>query len=357
MKIDIKKIVIGLVILGLVISFPFLFNNAKQGKDTDATSKGDTTETASDDDKGEDEQVQIGILQLVSHPALDAIAQGIYDGLAEAGYKNGEKASIDLENAQGDQGNLATMTQTLIAKDPDVLVGITTPAAQTLANAEKTTPVIMSAVTYPEEAGLVASENKPGGNVTGVSDRTPVKEQIAQIKEVLPDAETIGVLYTASEDNAATQAKEAEQAIEELGLKSETKTVSNTTDLQQISEQLASQVDAIYVPIDNGIASAMVTLVNVTDSYKIPVFPSADTMVKDGGFMGLGVDQYGVGKQTAEVIVDILKGEKPSDYPIKITTATTTYVNEEKAKELGITIPDDLLKDAEIVVPSEEGGN
>lgn len=291
----------------------------------------------------------IGILQLVSHPALDAIKKGIVDGLAQEGYKEGESIKIDFQNAQGDQGNLATMAQQLLTKDKQLVVGITTPAAQQLAGKESERPIILSGVTYPQQAGLVASEEHPGKNVTGVSDRVNIKAQIAQIHEVLPQAKKIGILYTASEDNAVAQAKTAEQEVKALGLIPVVKSVANTTDLHQVATQLASDVEAVYVPIDNGIASAMATLVQVTDQARIPVFPSADTMVKDGGLMGIGVDQYQIGRLTAKVVADVLKGKKPADYPIQVTDKGTTYINEKKAKELGIQIPESIVKEAQKV--------
>ncbi|RLK62879.1 ABC transporter substrate-binding protein [Atopobacter sp. AH10] len=291
----------------------------------------------------------IGILQLVSHPALDAIKKGIVDGLADAGYKEGKTIKIDFQNAQGDQGNLSTMAQQLLTKDKKLVVGITTPAAQQLAGKETERPIILSGVTYPEQAGLVESEDHPGKNVTGVSDRVNIKAQISQIHEVLPKAKKIGILYTSSEDNAVAQAKTAEKEVKALGLLPVVKSVTNTTDIHQVATQLASEVDAIYVPIDNGIASAMATLVQVTDQAKIPVFPSADTMVKDGGLMGMGVDQYQIGRLTAKVVVDVLKGKNVADYPIQVADKGTTYINKKKVKELGIEIPESIAKDAVMV--------
>ncbi|WEG36749.1 tryptophan ABC transporter substrate-binding protein [Amygdalobacter nucleatus] len=325
---------IVLVVLALIVSLFFLkkLDNGNSEKVSSVSAK--------------NEVPTIGILQLVSHPALDSIKQGIIDGLADAGYQEGKSINIDFQNAQGDQSNLSLMAQQLLTKEKKLVIGITTPAAQQLASKEKERPIILSGITYPKQAGLVDSEAHPGKNVTGVSDRLNIKAQIEQIHEVLPDAKKIGILYTSSEDNALAQAKTAEQEIKKIGLEAVVKSVTNTTDIHQVATQLASEVQAIYVPIDNGIASAMATLVQVTDQAKIPVFPSADSMVKDGGMMGIGVDQYQIGRLTAKVVVDVLNGKDVATYPIQVLDKGTTYINKKKAAELNINIPEKIAEKA-----------
>lgn len=325
---------IVLVVLALIVSLFFLkkLDNGNSEKVSSVSAK--------------NEVPTIGILQLVSHPALDSIKQGIIDGLADAGYQEGKSINIDFQNAQGDQSNLSLMAQQLLTKEKKLVIGITTPAAQQLASKEKERPIILSGITYPKQAGLVDSEAHPGKNVTGVSDRLNIKAQIEQIHEVLPDAKKIGILYTSSEDNALAQAKTAEQEIKKIGLETVVKSVTNTTDIHQVATQLASEVQAIYVPIDNGIASAMATLVQVTDQAKIPVFPSADSMVKDGGMMGIGVDQYQIGRLTAKVVVDVLNGKDVATYPIQVLDKGTTYINKKKAVELNINIPEKIAEKA-----------
>ena len=246
------------------------------------------------------------------------------------------------------------MSEKLVSGGNNILVGITTPATLALANNTKETPIIMGGITYPVEAGLIASESKPGNNITGVSDRTPIKQQLEIMKQVLPNMKKVGILYTSSEDNAVKQAEEAEKYAKELGLEVKVSTIANTNDIQQVTESLASQVDAIFVPIDNTIASAMATVTQVTDAVKVPVFPSADTMVADGGVLGVGVDQYQIGVETAKVVVKVLKGANPADTPITLANKGVVYVNEEKAKKLGITIPESILKDAQKVTPTNK---
>jgi len=241
------------------------------------------------------------------------------------------------------------MGQKLVTDNNDILVGITTPATLSLSNATKDKPIIMAGITYPVEAGLIKSEDKPGNNITGVSDRTPIKQQLEIMKKVLPKMKKVGILYTASEDNSVKQAQEAEKLAKELGLEVKVSSIANTNDIQQVTESLASETDAIFVPIDNTIASAMSTVVKVTDAKKIPVFPSADTMVADGGVLGIGVDQYQIGVETAKVVAKVLKGEDTKNMPIVLANEGVIYLNEAKAKQLGIEIPSEVKEKAKVV--------
>ncbi|MDB6213730.1 tryptophan ABC transporter substrate-binding protein [Gemella haemolysans] len=329
----INKIFVAFAVL-LVCVLGYGYFSSKKGEDTK---------------KVDNKEVKVGVLQLLSHPALDQIYKGLEDGLKKEGYEVGKNLKIDLQNAQGDQSNLASMGQKLVTDNNDILVGITTPATLSLSNATKDKPIIMGGITYPVEAGLIKSEDKPGNNITGVSDRTPIKQQLEIMKKVLPNMKKVGILYTASEDNSVKQAQEAEKLAKELGLEVKVSTVANTNDIQQVTESLASQTDAIFVPIDNTIASAMATVVKVTDAKKIPVFPSADTMVADGGLLGLGVDQYQIGVETAKVVAKVLKGADTKDMPIVLANEGVIYLNEAKAKQLGIEIPKEIKDKAKVV--------
>ena len=329
----INKIFVAFAVL-LVCVLGYGYFSSKKGEDTK---------------KVDNKEVKVGVLQLLSHPALDQIYKGLEDGLKKEGYEVGKNLKINLQNAQGDQSNLASMGQKLVTDNNDILVGITTPATLSLSNATKDKPIIMGGITYPVEAGLIKTEDKPGNNITGVSDRTPIKQQLEIMKKVLPNMKKVGILYTASEDNAVKQAQEAEKLAKELGLEVKVSTVANTNDIQQVTESLASQTDAIFVPIDNTIASAMATVVKVTDAKKIPVFPSADTMVADGGLLGLGVDQYQIGVETAKVVAKVLKGADTKDMPIVLANEGVIYLNEAKAKQLGIEIPKEIKDKAKVV--------
>ena len=329
-----KKNVLGFIVV-IVIALAYYFvNNTKKGNEDVAKSE---------------KVINIGVLQLLSHPALDSIYKGLEDELARQGYENGKNIKIDLQNAQGEQSNLALMSGKLVSEKNDILVGITTPATLSLANVTKDIPIVMAGITYPVEAGLIASEDKPGNNITGVSDRTPIKQQLELIKQIIPNLKTLGLLYTSSEDNSIKQIEETKKYAKELGINIKLASIANTNDIQQVTESLASEVNAIFVPIDNTIASAMATVVKVTDKFKVPVFPSADTMVKDGGVLGLGVDQYQIGVSTAKVLIDILKGGKPAEMPIVLANKSIIYLNEAQAIKLGLEIPADIKEKAEIV--------
>lgn len=303
--------------------------------------------TAKTETVTKEEKPMVGILQLTSHPALDLIYKGIVDELNDAGYIDGETMTLDFQNAQGDQSNLNSMSTRFVSRGADVMVGIATPSAQALANSSQDIPIVLGAVTDPEGSGLVKSNEAPGGNITGVSDLTPIKEQFSLIKEILPEAQTIGILYSSSEDNSIVQADQAIEIAEEMGLDTQVMTVSSTNDVAQVASTLAAQVDAIWVPTDNTIASAMNTLVSAADSNLIPVFPAVDTMVEEGGLATVGLDQYELGRLTGEMVVAILNGDAdPSTTPIRYLDQGDIIINEEKAEQLGITIPTQVLEKA-----------
>ena len=280
--------------------------------------------------------VKVGVLQFVTHEALDEIYRGIKAGLEEEGY-SGDKLKIDFLNAEGDQSKVQTMSQKLVANQNDVLIGIATPAAQGLASATKEIPIIMGAVTDPVGAKLVKSLDQPGGNVTGVSDKTPIKAQVDLIKELTPNVKTVGVIYSSSEDNSKSQVEEFKNLAEKAGLEVVVKSVPSTNEIKTTSEVLLSQVDAVWVPLDNTIASAFSTLVQVA---KEAIYPSVDTMVEEGGLASVVIDQYQLGVETGKMEAKVLKGEDVSTLPVNVFDEGTPVYNEEVAKELGITLPE-----------------
>lgn len=345
-----KRLVIGFgLLITALLAYAFIRSSQQSKPDSEQTP---SSESSISQGASQEKSLKLGVLQLLSHPALDAIYQGLQDELDKEGFKDGENLTLDLQNAQGDQSNLATMSNKLVSDKSDIIVAITTPATLSLANVTKDIPIVMAGITYPVEAGLISSEAKPGNNITGVSDRTPIKQQLELMKEIVPNLSTIGILYTSSEDNSVKQAEEAQAFAKELGLEVKIATIANTNDIQQVSESLASQVQAIFIPIDNTIASAMSTVVKVTDQAKVPVFPSADTMVADGGVLGLGVDQYQIGVEAAKMVIAISKGANPADTPIVIANAGVIYLNQAKADQLGLVIPDTIKSKAQLVGPA-----
>ena len=299
--------------------------------------------------KNEKKVAKVGFLQFVSHPSLDLIYKGIQDGLAEEGYKD-DQVKIDFMNSEGDQSKVATMSKQLIANGNDLVVGIATPAAQGLASATKDLPVIMAAITDPIGANLVKDLKKPGGNITGVSDHNPARRRVELIKALTPNVKTIGALYSSSEDNSKTQVEEFKAYAEKAGLTVETFAVPSTNEIASTVNVMTSKVDAIWVPIDNTIASAFSTVVSNNQSAKKPIYPSATAMVEAGGLASVVVDQHDLGVATGKMIAQVLKGAKPSDTPVNVFSTGKSIINKKLAQELGITIPESVLKEAGQVI-------
>lgn len=293
------------------------------------------------------EKFYIGLLQYTSHPSLDAIADGIIDTLAEQGYQEGQDIVLDFQNAQGDQSNLNTMANRFVVNEADLMIAIATPSALAVANASNDIPVILGAITDPENVGLVDSNETPGGNITGVSDMTPIAKQLELIRKIQPDAKTLGLLYSSSEDNAVLQGELAAELAKDYGFDTVTRTVSSTNDVSQVTKQLVSEADAIWTPNDNIIASAFPSVVEVANEARIPIYPAVDMMVAQGGLATLGLNQYQIGVKTGEMVAELLRGTiQTATESVRFADETDLVVNFKAAELLGITIPDDLLADA-----------
>ena len=287
--------------------------------------------------------LKIGIIQYMDHVALDNAREGFIAALADNGYVDKDNITIDLQNAQGDQSNLSTISDRFVSNKEDLILAIATPATQAVAGKTTEIPILATAVTDYESARLVNSNEAPGGNVTGTSDMNPVKEQIDLLVKLVPTAKTVGVLYTSSEVNSVTQAQIAKKAIEALGLKYVEVTISNSNDVQQATQTLVGQCDAIYIPTDNVLASAMPQVHSVTAQSKTPVICGESSMLEGGGLATLGINYKDLGYQTGLMAVKILKGEaKPATMPIETATKFDFKINGTIAEEIGLTIPADL---------------
>lgn len=282
---------------------------------------------------------RIGISQFITHQSLDATREGFVDELAKQGYIEGENIEIDLQNAQGEQRNLKTISQQL-AESSDVVLAIATPSAQSLANTTQTTPVIFSAVTDPVSAKLVESREHPGGNVTGTSDQSSdaILTQINLIKKVLPKAKTIGILYTQSEPNSVVQKDEAKHLLEEKGFTVVEKTILDSNNVKAAAESLMAEVDMVFVPTDNIISSTMETVKQVSIKHKVPVFGGSTEMIAVGGLYNYGTNYEELGRQTARMLVRVLKGEKPENIAVELPEKLELHTNKEMADALGIDI-------------------
>ncbi|BET05731.1 MULTISPECIES: ABC transporter substrate-binding protein [Streptococcus] len=282
---------------------------------------------------------RIGISQFITHQSLDATREGFVDELAKQGYVEGKNIEIDLQNAQGEQRNLKTISQQL-AESSDVVLAIATPSAQSLANTTQTTPVIFSAVTDPVSAKLVESREHPGGNVTGTSDQSSdaISTQINLIKKVLPKAKTIGILYTQSEPNSVVQKDEAKRLLEEKGFTVVEKTILDSNNVKAAAESLMAEVDMVFVPTDNIISSTMETVKQVSIKHKVPVFGGSTEMIAVGGLYNYGTNYEELGRQTARMLIRVLKGEKPENIAVELPEKLELHTNQEMADALGIDI-------------------
>ena len=292
-----------------------------------------------------DENIQIGISKLISHPALDAIEEGIKDYLNE----NGIVAAYETQTANGEISTASSIAQLFKTKGKDLVVGIATPTAQALANVFTDIPVVFATVTDPEAAGLMGIEN-----VAGTSDMVPVKEQLNLIERIT-GAKSIGMVYTSAESNGITLMETMRKACEEKGIELVTASVSNSAEVMMAAQSIIDRADAMYVSTDNTVISAIASLSEVCSSNNVPLF-SSDTTSSFGTevLMAGGFDYYQSGRLTGEIIKRVLDGEKPEDIGTVYLDKLEIYINLDVAEKLGISIPDDIITDAVYII---ENGN
>ncbi|HDY7828607.1 TPA: ABC transporter substrate-binding protein [Vibrio vulnificus] len=289
---------------------------------------------------------KVAVSQIVEHPALDATRQGLLDGLKAKGYVEGKNLEFDYKTAQGNPAIAVQIARQFVGESPDVLVGIATPTAQALVSATRSIPVVFTAVTDPVGAKLVKSMEQPGKNVTGLSDLSPVSQHVDLIKELLPNAKAIGVVYNPGEANAVTLVELLKKSAAEKGLKVVESTALKSADVQSATQAIAAKSDVIYAPTDNTVASAIEGMIVAANQAKKPVFGGATSYVEKGAIAGLGFDYYQVGVQTADYVVAILEGLEPGKLDVKVATGSDLVVNQGTAEKLGITIPASVLSRA-----------
>ena len=291
-----------------------------------------------------DDLKQVGILQLLTHDALDASREGFIDALNDNGYVDGETVEIEYQNPEGDQANLTSMSESLIAADKDVILAIATTPAQNLQNVNDHTPIIGTAITDFVEAGLANSNEEPGGLIAGVSDGCPINSQLDLLLEVIPSVKTLGIIYTSSEPNSEIQANQMVEECDNLGIKTIVKTVSDKTMIDDTMQSFVGNIDALYVPTDNNIASAFASVDIVATENNIPVLCGESNVVANGGLVSLGVDYYKIGYLSGEMAVSLLNGEKTiEDLKIEFQADSTVYYNSKTVAKLGITLPQSIL--------------
>lgn len=304
----------------------------------------------SSSDKKDDKVVKIGIVQLVEHPSLDQIRTETVKQLKADGYVDGENIEIVYKNAQNDQNNLKTIVDGFVSQKVDVIVPITTPAAQAAYGATKDIPIVFAAVTDPVEAGLVKSYDETTENVTGVSDRVSAERIMDLANEITPNIKSIGLIRNSGEANSKVIADELKDYAKKNGMTVIDSTVINSSEVQQATQYLVSKkVDIAFTGIDNTIASAMPVINKELIEAKIPFYVGADSMVGDGGLATCGIDYTELGQSVGKMVEQVIEGTPISDIPVIEMTDLSNYVNTETAKKIGITIPEDVLKNATII--------
>ncbi|WP_203140790.1 ABC transporter substrate-binding protein [Marinobacter mangrovi] len=292
----------------------------------------------------------VAVTQIVEHPALDAVYQGVKDELTAEGYAEGTDVTYEHESAQANTAVAAQIARKFVGDQPDVIVAIATPSAQTVAAAARDIPVVFSAVTDPVGAKLVKSLEHPGSNITGVSDMLPLDKHLDMVQRVVPDAKTIGTVYNPGEANAVALVNDLDERLKARGLKLVKAAATKTSEVLGAARSLVGKVDAIYLTTDNTVISAAEAVISVGERAKIPVFAADTATVSRGAVAALGFDYYDVGRQTGKLVGRVLKGENPGDIPVGGVETLSLYVNPGAAKRMGIELKPDVIEDAEKVI-------
>jgi putative ABC transport system substrate-binding protein len=294
--------------------------------------------------------ITVAVTAIVEHPALDAAREGIKEELAAEGFKDGDNIKFVFQNAQGNPATAAQIARQFVGDNPTVIVPISTPSAQAVVAATKDIPIVFTAVTDPVGAQLVASLDKPGANVTGLSDMSPLSDHLALIKEITPNVKKLGVVYNPGEANSVTLVTRLKELAGGAGLTIVESPATKSADVQAATRALVGRVDAIYIPTDNTVVSALEGAISVAEENKIPLYAGDTDSVKRGAIATIGFNYHDIGIQTGKIVARILKGEKPGDIAVTVATGTDLFVNPGTAAKMGVTIPDAVLKRASTVV-------
>ncbi|WP_210455548.1 ABC transporter substrate binding protein [Vibrio crassostreae] len=286
---------------------------------------------------------KVSVSQVVDHPDLNATRLGLLEGLRAKGYEPGKNLEFSYEMADGNPAQAAKIARELVSENPHVLVGIATPTSQALVSATRSIPIVFTAVTDPVGARLVKQLEKPGRNVTGLSDLSPITQHVSLIKELLPEANSIGVVYNPAEANAVALVGLLKKATRDFGFTLYTERALTIDDVESKAESVAKKSDVIYALTDNTVASGMEGLINAANQAGTPVVAGATSYVGKGAIAGLGLDYYDVGVQTADYVAAILNGQKPGKLNVKTAQSSQLVVNLEAARELGVTLPQSVI--------------
>lgn len=312
-----------------------------------AETKTETNNQAAVTETAKTEKLRVGIVQAVNHPSLDEIREYAIKGLEESDI--GENIEIIYKDAQGDPANVNTIISQFVGDEVDMIIPIATGAAQSAAAATKNIPIVFAAVSYPVKAGLVEDMNVTDKNITGVSNAIAIEDIFKLSQKLTPKVKTYGFIYNTSEVNAVASTERAKAYCDENGLKYVEATITNSSDLLQAAQSLMGKVDAIFVPNDNTIASAMPVLSAEAIKAGIPVYTGADSMVIDGGFATVGIDYKVLGRQVGDMAVRILEGQSIADNHVEVINQYSNIINMTTAKALGLELDQETIKDFKII--------
>lgn len=305
----------------------------------------------------EPEAVTVGISQFAEHGSLDNCREGFLQGLEEAGYVEGENLTVIYENAQSDTGTAATISDSFVSQGVDLVCAIATPTAMSAYNSCMDTeiPVIYTAVSDPLSAGLIDEEGANVGNITGTCDQLPVKEQLEMIRELMPDAKTVGILYTTSETNSISTIETYKELAGDYGFEIVDTGISTIADVELAAQDLAGKVDCISNLTDNTVVSALQTVLAAANDAGIPVFGSEIEQVRNGCMAAMGLDYVQLGRQTGAMAAKVLKGEATAEeLPYETIEGASLYVNTEAASNLGYEFSEETLDSAEEIFDTIE---
>lgn len=296
------------------------------------------------------QEKSVAVTAIVEHPALDAVRDGVQAALKEAGYESGKNLKWQYQSAQGNTGTAAQIARKFVGDKPDAIVAIATPSAQAVVAATKTVPVVFSAVTDPVAAKLVPSWEASGTNVTGVSDLLALDKQMDLVKQVVPDAKRVGMVYNPGEANSVVVVKELQKLLPTMGMTLVEAAAPRSVDVSSAARSLVGKVDVIYTSTDNNVVSAYEALVKVGQDAKIPLVASDTDSVKRGAVAAYGINYRDLGEQTGRVVARILKGEAPGSIKPEVSTKLELFVNPVSAQKQGIELSEALIKSAAEVV-------
>lgn len=300
---------------------------------------------------GSTEGKKIGIIQMIENGAFNDMRDGIIEELVANGY---EESDIDVKCAQGDATTLQTIAQNMADGSYEAVFTIATPATQAMVNQECDTPVFFCAVSAPVAAGVITDMDKPDKNATGTSNAIPVSDIFALSDSLTPGVETYGFLYCTSEVNSVNTVNDAKAYCDENRISYEEITVTNSSEVQQAAQTLAEKVDAIFIPNDSVIQSAMTTVTEIARENKIPVYGSSATMVDSGAFATIAISDVEIGKMTADMGLKYLKdGVAVEEIPSIVVPASYTVINQDTLDALEITLSDEVMNSAAFVKDGE----